>query len=163
MVLKRKNKKKKIGIIKDRPRNEVANGYFTVEASILLPLVLGIILLIIFLWFYAYDRCLMEQDYAMALIRGMYADNLTPEERVSFTKELAENTYREEYYGWNFDETKVTYEMFRMKIEGGGYLEFPFKGLNFWNEENTWLSTASHEGSVIKKCLGIRTFRKILK
>ncbi len=139
------------------------NGYFTVEASILLPFVLGVILLVIYLWFFAYDRCLMEQDYAMVLIKGIYTSDLTPEERVGYVKELADKTYREEYYGWNFGETKITYDLGRMKIEGDGFLEFPFKGLNFWSEDNTWSSTASHEGSVIKKILGIRTFRKILK
>ena len=38
------------------------NAYFTVEAALIIPLVLGILVFLIFIMFYQYDRCLLEQD-----------------------------------------------------------------------------------------------------
>ncbi len=44
------------------------NGYMTVEASLIMPMVLYICILIICLGFFLYDRCILEQDcYRIAL------------------------------------------------------------------------------------------------
>lgn len=37
-------------------------AYFTVEAAVLYPVVLGVVLLMMYLLFFQYDRCLLEQD-----------------------------------------------------------------------------------------------------
>lgn len=47
-----------------------ANGYFTVEASMLMPLVLSLIALIFYLTFYLYDRCVISQDVYILAFRG---------------------------------------------------------------------------------------------
>lgn len=38
------------------------DGYFTVEAALVMPVVLSIIVMILYLSFYLYDRCIMAQD-----------------------------------------------------------------------------------------------------
>ena len=45
-------------------------GYFTVEAALLLPFVFMIIVFMIFLSFYCYDRCVLEQCAYAAALRG---------------------------------------------------------------------------------------------
>ena len=46
-----------------------AGAYLTVEAALILPMVLGVIILVIYLLFFQYDRCLMEQNVGkLALI-----------------------------------------------------------------------------------------------
>ena len=45
-------------------------GYFTVEAALLLPFVMMSIVLMIFLSFYCYDRCMLEQCAYAAALRG---------------------------------------------------------------------------------------------
>ena len=45
-------------------------GYFTVEAALLLPFVIMIIVFMIFLSFYCYDRCILEQCAYIAALRG---------------------------------------------------------------------------------------------
>lgn len=45
-------------------------GYFTVEAAILLPLVTMTMVFMIFLSFYCYDRCMLEQCAYAAALRG---------------------------------------------------------------------------------------------
>ena len=41
-------------------------AYFTVEAAVLYPIVLGVIVLMTYLLFFQYDRCLLEQDMGRA-------------------------------------------------------------------------------------------------
>ena len=46
-------------------------AYFTVEAAVLYPVVLGVVLLMMYLLFFQYDRCLLEQDMGRAAgLRG---------------------------------------------------------------------------------------------
>ena len=46
------------------------SGYFTVEAALLLPIIIMIIVFMIFLSFYCYDRCILEQCAYAAALRG---------------------------------------------------------------------------------------------
>lgn len=45
-------------------------GYFTVEAALILPMVMLFITIMIFLAFYSYDRCIMEQSAYQAALSG---------------------------------------------------------------------------------------------
>ena len=45
-------------------------GYFTVEAALLLPFVMMSIVFMIFLSFFCYDRCILEQCAYAAALRG---------------------------------------------------------------------------------------------
>ena len=61
-----------------------ADGYFTVEAALIFPFVMGVILLVIYMWFFQYDRCLMEQDYALITVMATEKQKLKPQERVDY-------------------------------------------------------------------------------
>ena len=45
-------------------------AYFTVEAAVLYPIVLGVIVLMTYLLFFQYDRGLLEQDMGRAAVRS---------------------------------------------------------------------------------------------
>ncbi len=143
---------------KDTPRN----AYFTVEASLIFPFVMGVILLVIYMFFYKYDRVLMEQDLSFALLYGVYLQDTTSEERVEMTADRIRKTYHEEYFAWNRGGERVSYEYGRIRAADSGSLTFPFRGLQFWEGSNTWTAERSYDGSVIKKMFGIRVFRKML-
>lgn len=46
------------------------NGYFTVEAALIFPMALLFTVMMIFLAFYSYDRCVLEQSAYEAALRG---------------------------------------------------------------------------------------------
>lgn len=50
--------------------NNDLSAYFTVEASIIIPITLICITIMIFLCFYSYDRCIMEMSAYEASLRG---------------------------------------------------------------------------------------------
>lgn len=144
----------------DRFRDK-ESGYFTVEAVMIFPFVMGVILLVIYMWFFQYDRCLMEQDYALITVLGTEKQGLSPEERVEHIRKLISGLYTDEYYAWRMVNPEISVEKgkVRMKIEGS--LEFPFYGFSFWSDDHIWESGAKREGTVIDKAFGLRTFRKI--
>ena len=53
------------------------DAYFTVEAAMVFPFVMGAVLFTIFMFIFQYDRCLMEQDIGMLVL---YASNLSMED-----------------------------------------------------------------------------------
>ena len=53
-----------------RDRDKRVNGYMTVEASLLMPMVILLYLLIVMGGFFLYDRCVMSQDFYLLAFRG---------------------------------------------------------------------------------------------
>lgn len=53
-------------------RRYQVEGYFSVEAALLLPMVILFMTVMIFMAFYSYDRCILEQSAWQAAIRGSY-------------------------------------------------------------------------------------------
>jgi len=50
--------------------NQYETAYFTVEASLILPMVMLFTVMMIFLSFYSYDRCILEHSAYEAAMRG---------------------------------------------------------------------------------------------
>ena len=73
------------------------DGYFSLEAAILVPLTFFLFVLVIHLAFYYYGRCLAVQDsYLIALRGGLLRDG---EDRVSFMYGNASWQFGEKYFG----------------------------------------------------------------
>jgi aspartyl/asparaginyl-tRNA synthetase len=53
-------------------RMKYENGYFTVEAALILPIALLFITMMIFWAFYVYDRSILEHSAYQAALRGTY-------------------------------------------------------------------------------------------
>ncbi|MCM1120261.1 MAG: hypothetical protein NC543_12980 [bacterium] len=71
-------------------------GYFSVEAALVLPVVLGVYLFMIVLLFIQHDRCLMEQDMASMLIKAVNYRG-TPKQQLEYMQGLATQWDREQY------------------------------------------------------------------
>lgn len=46
------------------------SGYFTIEAALLLPVVFSIIIFVIYLSFFQYNRCLLDEETITIMVRG---------------------------------------------------------------------------------------------
>lgn len=65
------------------------SAYFTVEASLILPVVMLFTVMMIFLAFYSYDRCIMEHSAYEAALRGTSSHFRTAEEAASASRSAA--------------------------------------------------------------------------
>lgn len=70
-----------------KKRYEMA--YFTVEASLILPVVMLFTVMMIFLAFYSYDRCVMEHSAYEAALRGTSSHFRTAQEAEEAARKAA--------------------------------------------------------------------------
>ena len=140
------------------------NAYFTVEATLVLPMVLSAMLMGIYLFCYQYDRCLLEQDMGSLVIWG----SAMAAERAGETEQIAENLKqraaqinRVKYAAWQLTAIDIRLEKNDLSITGRGELAFPVPGWNLWNHDNLWEAQVSYERSRLSPVFYIRQYRKI--
>lgn len=137
------------------------NGYFTVEAACVYPFVIAVILLVIYVWFFLYDRCLMEQDCAGIMVKGAVLQGVSVSERIDYMKGLISENYNKQYLCWEDGERTVGYDNGMIEISTQGSLEFPFMGLSFWSDDGRWEASRTLSCKEYDRIFIIRTYRKI--
>lgn len=115
--------------------NKKVNGYMTVEASLIIPLVLCIYVSVIKLGFLIYDRCVMCQDQYLAVFRSsrftlseeaygevIYGNYDVTEPDLRYAEE---RTFRKQkfYPMFGKGEVKTTYEYGKVQLWGKGFEE----------------------------------------
>ena len=66
-----------------------SDAYFTIEAAILYPIILSVILLMTYLLLFQYDRCLLEQDIGKATVLSGSKWTLTKEQLNDYMQKKA--------------------------------------------------------------------------
>ncbi len=79
--------------MKKRNRTE---GYFSVEAALVLPMVLSVYVFLIAMLLLQYDRCQLEQDMASMMIKAVNYPG-TPHQKLAYMQELSAGWDREGY------------------------------------------------------------------
>jgi hypothetical protein len=136
-------------------------AYLTVEAAMVLPIVLGTILFVIYLLFFQYDRCLMEQGAGVLAMRGCTLQTADSKELVEVLL-IQSQQEDERYLAWNACTAQIRMKGNYVKVEYSGVLDFPFKGLAFWRDSSAWDSKATYENLRIKPTFFVRKCRKIM-
>ena len=101
-------------------------GYMTIEASLILPMVFGVILFVISLLFYSYDRCLLEQDVTALVVRGEYLEGENIQEKVEFLEQEIQNWYVDKYIWMEVMVHALAVKENSVRIEAGGTFGGPF-------------------------------------
>lgn len=136
-------------------------AYFTLEAALIFPIVLSVVLLVIYLLFYEYDRCLMEQDMGALSMYGATVQAEDNEERMRLLAARKNALYEEKYIAWNNGEVGMRLEKGKIQVERTGTLLFPFLGLSFWSSDSSWGTTVQYESTVMSPTAMIRNWRKL--
>lgn len=77
-----------------------SDAYFTIEAAILYPIILSVILLMTYLLLFQYDRCLLEQDIGKATVLSGSKWTLTKEQLNDYMQKKALHFDEEKYIVW---------------------------------------------------------------
>lgn len=113
-------------------------GYFTVEAALVFPLVLGAVLFAVYWLIFQYDRCLLEQDTGLLAVWGSCEQESDREQLTRKIEEKARGLYLEKYAAWKMTKLDVMVEKGSFSVSGGGELTFPVPEVNFFSEKNVW-------------------------
>ena len=139
-------------------------AYFTVEAALVLPLVMSAMLLSIYLFCFQYDRCLMEQDMGSLILwcKEVRLDSKnTEKDQEEKIKIRVGEIYMDKYVGWEMTAVDVKLEKNRISATGCGQIVFPVPGWNMWNDNNLWEEKATYESATISPVFYIRQLRKL--
>ena len=139
-------------------------AYFTVEATLVLPLVMSAVLLDIYLFCFQYDRCLIEQDMGSLMVwcsELRLGNTDTANEQEEKIQKRASEIYRDKYVAWELTTVDVQLEKNRISVVGQGQLTFPVPGWNLWNDINLWKEEVTYESRNISPVFYIRQLRKL--
>ena len=107
-----------------RKRYEAA--YFTVEASLILPMVMLFTVMMIFLAFYSYDRCVMEHSAYEAAIRGTSSHIKTAKEAESAANTAAARLVEDKLFAIQDFEYDVLVNADSVTVTYHGVVNMPF-------------------------------------
>ena len=145
-------------------KRKSSEAYFTVEATLVLPLVISAILLDIYLFCFQYDRCLIEQDMGSLMLwcsELRLGNTDTAKEQEEKIQKRASEIYRDKYVAWELTTVDVQLEKNRISVVGQGQLTFPVPGWNLWNNINLWKAEVTYESRNISPVFYIRQLRKL--
>lgn len=104
------------------------DGYFSVEAALVLSAVLGVYLFLIVILFVQYDRCLLEQDMASMLIKAANYQG-TPQQRLEYLRELTMSWDREQYLWLQPQAPRFVMQGKQIRLEAAGEYALPLYGV----------------------------------
>ena len=136
-------------------------AYFTVEAALVMPIVISCILFVVYIWIFQYDRCIMEIDTYAAAFSASKAEAEDNEERIYLTQKYLNEIYYDKYVAWNFDTANIKIVKESIYVEREGNVKFPFTSLKFWNGDNIWSSKSKVKADIINPAFVVRSIRKL--
>lgn len=136
------------------------NAYFTIEAALVIPIVLAGILFVMYIWFFQYDRCLMDIDINAIGLRASNANAENNDERMFLLKKYMNEIYYDKYAAWNIGAANLKIEKGCIFVEQEGNVRFPFKSLGFWRGNNIWSTKSETKANIINPVFVVRSIRK---
>lgn len=129
-----------------------AQAYFTVEASLVLPIVIASLVFTICFLLFCYNRCLMEQDVAMLSVRtASYGARSvgTMEPKIgAWQKEYL----TDKYYAWEMEDYVMSYSGNKRTITRSGKLLMG---------DRLWKASAESEITRVQPVTFVRLCRRL--
>lgn len=135
------------------PNRISGNGYFTVEAALIVPIALGTMVFIIYMMFLQYDRCLLEQDIGVLAMRGTVIFREDGQTTVDFLNRQADRVYEDKYVAFQDGAVDIRVKGGKVTVWGKGRVEMPFAG-------SKWVE-ATFENRKMDPVTFIRACRKL--
>ena len=136
-----------------------SDAYFTVEAAILYPIILSVILLMTYLLLFRYDRCLLEQDIGKATVLSGSKWTLTKEQLNDYMQKKALHFDEEKYIAWENEDPLWNLEKNDVILEKAGRLRYPIAGMG--TQEIYWSAKASFQVDRISPVFWLRRSRNV--
>ena len=115
------------------------NAYFTVEAAMVIPLVVGVILFAVYMLLFQYNRCLLEQDAGMLAVWGSTLSGETETLEWQIKNRLSGVGW-DKYVAWEMETLRINVKNNSCSVGVAGYLRIPEFTWNFREQEDAWCS-----------------------
>lgn len=142
-------------------RRKYAGAYFTAEAAMVLPCVLALIVTVIYLLFYQYDRCLMEQELGLLTLEAYAVQTDDAQKMVTLLQ--SESVEEEErFLALETGDLSISIRGRRIRLSREGTLRYPFAGFLTGATKGSWGISTQTTGYKILPVNFIRNYRKLL-
>ncbi len=156
--------RKVVGSVK-RKRNrgkKRLNGYFTVEAALILPVAIGVYLFLIYSMFFQYNRCLLEQDASSLVVRAVQDTQEDPAQVIDKVKQQETLLELKRYMAFSKEESVFECKGGKVRIEKKGRTKAPFLSFLSLSEQGRFHCTAVIQARRMDPCMMIRLLRKTI-
>ena len=147
--------------MKEKLLGKRISAYFTLEATMILTLVTGVIVVLIYFMFFLYNRCLADQDVGTLALRGCSVQAESKEELLQKLEDDAIQMDTEKYIGWKQGATQITLREDKVRVERTGSLLFTFAGIVPGEIDREWKTQRSFENRRIFPVAFLRSLRKL--
>ncbi len=138
-----------------------STAYFTVEAALVLPLVMSALIMTVFLFVFQYDRCLLEQDVGMLILYADTLETADADELSAFVRRRASEVYWDKYVFWEMNRLDITVDKPEIKIEAAGSMTLPLPEWNLFGGEKMWEARADRRAARLSPASFLRMYRRI--
>lgn len=128
-------------------------AYLTVEAAMVIPLIISLIVFLIYMMFYQYNRCLLEQDMGVLAIRSVALQKKEKSVVATSLQEEAAKLDGGKYLLWDMGELDISMEGYTIRIARIGGLVL--------SSGDYWSTQAAYESMQLNPVFLIRSFRKL--
>ena len=108
-------------------REKYMNGYMTLEAALIVPFVCIVIVLLVGLLLYQYDRCRMDQNVGILAVRGVLLDAGDNHERMEGMKRNLLEMDESKYMVISNIETDLAIKNGEITVAQSAKFVFPFE------------------------------------
>lgn len=133
----------------ERGKQRKAEGYLTVEAALLLPFVIGVLVYIIYFQLFWYNRCLMDQEAAMTAVKAAQADSIDQGTLQDEVSRWRGEFLTDRYIGWESDRPVLTSQINKLSVRIQGRLILPN---NSWNAEAVCEANRINISAFLRQC-----------
>lgn len=150
-----------------RIKKKDLRGSFTIEAAIIMPIIIIIMVMLIYLGFFQYNRCVMTQKTYVAALRGaIYDEQLEGNilERNRYTETELKNLYGTKILAARGFRSRVEMDNKEVKVHSDTSVKVPFVMLlRNQGYKNGWQIQVEKQVSIYKEIEFIRACRKVEK
>ena len=130
-----------------------SKAYFSVEAAMVLSMVLSTIVFLIYLMLFQYNRCLQEQDLGLLVVKSSMLQAQNGEALMNELITCRDGLSMDKYVAWQEQTIELELEGKRLSVSGSGRMPvFPME----------WEAEAAYEGQVISPVFLIRSYRQLV-
>ena len=135
-------------------------GYFTVEATLVMPIVLGLVFMTMYLWYFQYDRCLQDQDMGRVSMQAASLRNVTAQERCDHAAREGDRTIDDAYIAWESGDVTARQKGYMLEVERTGGLTFPLPGWNLLSGKDRWEAHSEYRNMTVSPVKVVRSYQR---
>lgn len=137
-------------------------GYFTIEATLIFPIVFFVYVFLLYIGMFQYDRCMMEQDIRRIALRGSTMTDLKSNEIISNVQEMLNGNEWNKYMIIEEKDVETIVEWGSVNIIMKSAMHVPFLNRVWERIEGAWTILVRGNCETVDGKLFLRTSKRLL-